>query len=70
MGDVISIREAYRVRRRREDSVLNMRCRTLIAEGIGVWRAAYTKETGVDRATCLERIHVLGELLAYTDRLP
>ena len=70
MGDVISIQEAYRVRRRRENSVLNVRCRDLIAEGIGVWWAAYTKETGVNRATFLERIHFLGELLAYADRLP
>jgi len=70
MGEVISIREAYRVRRRRQDIALNMRCRDLIAEGIEVWRTAYTLGVGTDRVICLERIHALGELLAYADRLP
>lgn len=70
MGEVISIKEAYRARRRRQNSVLNRRCKELIAEGITTWQIAYSQEVGPDRAICLERIHLLGELLAYADRLP
>jgi hypothetical protein len=69
MGDVISIREAQRVRRRREASVLNARCRALIVESLQTWRTACACSTAADRVICLERIHVLGELLAYADRL-
>jgi hypothetical protein len=70
MGEVISIREAYRVRRRRQNSLLNRRCKELIAEGITAWQIAYSEGIGPDRAICIERIRVLGELLAYADRLP
>lgn len=68
MGEVISIREAYRVRRRRQRSALNARCRQVIAESLESWRAAYAVDDGRDGAICLQRIRVLGELLAVVDR--
>jgi hypothetical protein len=50
--------------------MLNRRCKELITEGITTWHIAYAQGIGPDRAICLERIHLLGELLAYADRLP
>ncbi len=69
MGVVISIREAYRVRYRRRTSALNARCRDLIADSIAAWRVAEADATPADRAVCLQRIRVLGELLAAADRV-
>jgi hypothetical protein len=70
MGDVISIQEAHRTRRRQRESLLNARCRTLIAQGLDAWWSAYVRGDAADRHVCRRRIHMLGELLAYADRLP
>ena len=70
MGDVISIQEAHRTRRRRRESSLNARCRALIAEGLDAWWSAYARGDVADRHICRRRVHMLGELLAYADRLP
>jgi hypothetical protein len=68
MGEVISIREAHRARRRRRESQLNARCRVLIVNSLEGWRdgVAATEDGRLRR----RRVRMLGELLTYTDRLP
>jgi hypothetical protein len=70
MGEVISIRDAHRARRRRQDSELNARCRELISAGMDFWWLAYTRAPAAERSVCLERLHQLGDLLDYAKRLP
>jgi len=70
VGEVISIREAYRARRRRQTSALNASCRILIAEGIETWRRRYARATEYERDVCGQRIRSLAELLTYAERLP
>lgn len=70
MGEVISIQEAHRARRRQRDSQLHARCRELMEESLEVWRRAGAGGEVADRLLCRRRVRMLGELLAYTERLP
>jgi hypothetical protein len=69
MGEIVSIAEARQLRRRRRATALNARCRELIAASLETWRSAYLYGAPGDRAVCLQRMHVLGELLTAADRL-
>jgi len=68
MGEVVSIHEAHRARRRRRESQLNARCRVLIVTSLDGWRDGVGASE--DRSLRRRRVRMLGELLSYTDRLP
>jgi hypothetical protein len=70
MGQVISIQEAYRARRRRRESQINARCRVLIADSLERWRDAGSVAGTGAAPVRRRRVLMLGDLLAYADLLP